>query len=349
MRKTLLALVMLAAGGLAQAQVELRDNHPDRYTVVKGDTLWDISGKFLSKPWKWPELWHANPQVRNPHLIYPGDVLNLVYIDGQPRLVLNRGDRGTVKLSPGVRRTPMADSIPPIPLEAVNSWLLSNRIMDAGEDFKGAPYVLAGAAERVLSGNNDRVYVRGVLDESDNYDIFRQGRAYKDPVTGELLGYNADYVGSGRVVVRSERDQDADPETAGITTLDLTRTFQEVVAGDRVFESEERSIRSQFMPGAPATEVEGVILDVPRGITQIGRYDVVTLNLGVRDGMQEGHVLAVYKTGETVRDQVTHQMVKVPDERAGELMVFRVYDRISYALVLQSRRNLEVLDKVRNP
>lgn len=350
MRKTLLALVLLAAGGLAQAQVELRDNHPDRYTVVKGDTLWDISGKFLRKPWKWPELWHANPQVRNPHLIYPGDVLNLVYIDGQPRLVLNRGEsRGTIKLSPNVRRTPMADAIPPIPLEAINSWLLNNRIMDVKDDFKEAPYVLTGAAERVLSGNNDRVYVRGELDEAEGYDIFRQGREYKDPKTGELLGYNADYVGSGRVIERTERDKELDPATERIATLNLTRSFQEVVAGDRVFESEERSIRSRFMPSAPAHEVDGVILDVPRGISQIGRFDVVTLNLGEQDGMKEGNVLAVYKTGETVRDQVTRQMVKVPDERAGELMVFRVYERISYALVLRSERNLEVLDKVRNP
>ena len=122
MRKSLLALLLLAASGLtqtgmAQAEVQLKDGHPDRYTVVKGDTLWDISGRFLSQPWKWPEIWHANPQVENPHLIYPGDELSLVYIDGQPRLMLNRGaSRGTIKLSPQVRSTPMAEAIPAIPL-----------------------------------------------------------------------------------------------------------------------------------------------------------------------------------------------------------------------------------------
>src|SRR5690554_4306731 len=153
MRKTLLALVLLAAGGIAQANVELNSNHPDQYTVVKGDTLWDISGKFLRQPWKWPEIWHANPQVKNPHLIYPGDVLSLVYIDGKPRLVLNRGTGGTIKLSPGIRKTPMAEAIPSIPLEAINSFLLSNRIIDSKEKFEDAPYVVAGSAERVLSGH----------------------------------------------------------------------------------------------------------------------------------------------------------------------------------------------------
>lgn len=139
MRKSLLALLLVAVGGLAQAAVQLKDNHPERYTVVKGDTLWDISGRFLREPWKWPELWHANPQIANPHLIYPGDTLSLVYVDGQPRLVLDRGtSRGTIKLSPTVRTTPMAEAIPTIPLEAINSFLLSNRIIDTAEQFQGA-------------------------------------------------------------------------------------------------------------------------------------------------------------------------------------------------------------------
>ena len=158
MRKSLLALLLVAAGGLAQtglvqAAVQLKEGHPDRYTVAKGDTLWDISGKFLSQPWKWPEIWHANPQVKNPHLIYPGDVLSLVYIDGQPRLMLNRGEsRGTIKLSPQVRSTPLAEAIPAIPLEKINSFLLSNRIINTAEEFAQRPYVVAGNQERVVSG-----------------------------------------------------------------------------------------------------------------------------------------------------------------------------------------------------
>lgn len=341
MRKTLLALLLLAAGGVAQADVQLREGHPDRYTVVKGDTLWDISGKFLREPWKWPELWHANPQIENPHLIYPGDQLTLVYVDGQPRLVLNRGEsRGTIKLSPKVRSTPMAEAIPTIPLQAINSFLLSNRIVDTPEDFEGRPYVVAGNAERVVSGAGDRVYARGLLEPGTTaYGIFRQGRSYIDPVTEEFLGINADDIGSGEVVA----------EEGEVSTLQLTRSTQEVRLGDRLFPTEERAINSTFMPSAPSGQIQGLILDVPRGVTQIGQFDVVTINKGKRDGLTEGNVLAVYKTGETVRDRVTGEAVKIPDERSGLLMVFRTYDKLSYGLVLGATRQLAVLDKVRNP
>ncbi|ERI51122.1 peptidoglycan-binding protein [Pseudomonas sp. EGD-AK9] len=346
MRKSLLALLLLAAGGLAQtglvqAEVQLKDGHPDRYTVVKGDTLWDISGKFLSQPWKWPEIWHANPQVANPHLIYPGDTLNLVYIDGQPRLMLNRGEsRGTIKLSPQVRSTPMAEAIPTIPLEAINSFLLSNRIVDTPEQFAGAPYVVAGNAERVVSGAGDRVYARGSFDESAPvYGIFRQGKTYTDPETQEFLGINADDIGTGEIVA----------EEGDIGTMLLSRSTQEVRLGDRLFPTEERAINSTFMPSEPAGEIDGLILDVPRGVTQIGQFDVVTLNKGARDGLEIGNVLAVYKTGETVRDRITGDSVKIPDERSGLLMVFRTYDKLSYGLVLGASRSLAIMDKVRNP
>lgn len=346
MRKSLLALLLLAASGLtqtgmAQAEVQLKDGHPDRYTVVKGDTLWDISGRFLSQPWKWPEIWHANPQVENPHLIYPGDELSLVYIDGQPRLMLNRGaSRGTIKLSPQVRSTPMAEAIPAIPLEAINSFLLSNRIVDTPEQFEGAPYIVAGNAERVVSGSGDRVYARGAFDEAAPvYGIFRQGKTYIDPDTQEFLGINADDIGGGEIVA----------EEGDIGTMMLTRTTQEVRLGDRLFPTEERAINSTFMPSEPASEIRGLIIDVPRGVTQIGQFDVVTLNKGARDGLVEGNVLAIYKTSETVRDRVTGESVKIPDERAGLLMVFRAYDKLSYALVLNATRQLAIMDKVRNP
>lgn len=341
MRKSLLALLLLAAGGLAQAQVQLKEGHPERYTVVRGDTLWDISGKFLSEPWKWPEIWHANPQVENPHLIYPGDTLNLVYVDGQPRLMLNRGaSRGTIKLSPQVRSTPMAEAIPTIPLEKINSFLLSNRIVDSEAEFSGAPYIVAGNAERVVSGAGDRIYARGAFAPDQSvFGIFRQGKTYIDPETNEFLGINADDIGSVEVVA-TEGD---------IATLNLLRSTQETRLADRLFPTEERGITSTFMPSAPAKEISGVILDVPRGVTQIGQFDVVTINKGARDGLAEGNVLAVYKTGETVRDRVTGEMVKVPDERAGLMMVFRTYDKLSYGLVLMATRQLELKDKVRNP
>lgn len=346
MRKSLLALLLVAAGGLslsgtALADVQLKQGHPERYTVVKGDTLWDISGKFLSQPWKWPELWHANPQIENPHLIYPGDILSLVYIDGQPRLVLNRGEsRGTIKLSPQVRRTPMAEAIPTIPLEAINSFLLSNRIIDSPEEFSGRPYVVAGNAERVVSGAGDRIYARGQFNPDESvYGIFRQGKTYTDPETKAFLGINADDIGSGELVA----------EEGDIATLMLNRSTQEVRLGDRLFPTEERAINSTFVPSEPATEVNGVILDVPRGVNRIGQYDVVTINKGKADGLTEGNVLAVYKTGETVRDRITGDSVKIPDERSGLLMVFRTYDKLSYGLVLYATRDLSLLDKVKNP
>lgn len=341
MRKSLLALLLVAVGGIAQADVQLKANHPEQYTVVKGDTLWDISGRFLREPWKWPELWHANPQVENPHLIYPGDSLSLVYVDGQPRLMLNRGaSRGTIKLSPTVRTTPMAEAIPTIPLEAINSFLLSNRIIDSAEQFEAAPYIVAGNAERVISGSGDRVYGRGVFEDNISvYGIFRQGKTYVDPDTQEFLGINADDVGSAEIL-----DMEGD-----IATMMLTRVTQEARIGDRLFASEERAINSTFMPSEPEEDINGLILDVPRGVTQIGQFDVVTLNKGARDGIKDGNVLAVYKTGETVRDRVTGENVKIPDERAGLLMVFRTYEKLSYGLVLQATRSLAVQDKIRNP
>jgi nucleoid-associated protein YgaU len=341
MRKSLLALLLCAASSLALAGVQLKDGHPDRYTVVKGDTLWDISGKFLSKPWQWPQIWHANPQVQNPNLIYPGDQLSLVYVDGQPRIMLNRGEsRGTIKLSPQIRSTPMAEAIAPIPLEAINSFLLVNRIVDSQAQFEGAPYVVAGNAERVVSGAGDRVYARGhFAGAAPGYGIFREGKSYVDPVSKEFLGINADDIGSGEIVAEEE----------GVGTLNLTRSTQEVRLGDRLFPTEERAINSTFMPSEPAGKVDGLILDVPRGVTQVGQFDVVTINKGNRDGVSEGNVLAIYKTGETVRDRVNGDMVKIPDERAGLLMVFRSYEKLSYGLVLNATRSLELLDKVRNP
>ncbi len=295
----------------------------------------------MREPWKWREIWRANPQVHDPDLIYPGDTLALTWVDGQPRVTLNRGEsRGTIKLSPRVRSTPMVEAIPSIPLGAINAFLINNRIVDSVEQFETAPYIVAGNAERVLSGNGDRAYARGALDPAHSvYGIFRQGKTYIDPETKEVLGINADDVGSAEVVA-TEGD---------VSTLILQRSTQEVRLGDRLFSSEERAINSTFLPSAPQAPIEGLILDVPRGVTQVSVLDVVTLDKGKRDGLTEGNVLAIYKTSETVRDRITGEQVKIPDERAGLLMVFRTYDKLSYALVLQANRSLAIMDKVRNP
>ncbi|MBF7728855.1 LysM peptidoglycan-binding domain-containing protein [Pseudomonas sp. N040] len=341
MRKSLLALLLLAAGSLAQAEVQLRNDHPQSYTVVKGDTLWDISGKFLTEPWKWPEIWHANPQIQNPDLIYPGDTLNLVYVNGQPQLSLSRGEsRGTIKLSPEVRSTPMAEAIPPIPLEVINAFLVNNRIMDSEAQFNEAPYVVAGEGQGVVYGAGNTIYARGAFAGSDAVRrIFRQGKVYSDPVTNEFLGINANNIGTAEIkAVEGE-----------VATLYVSQSNEEVRRGDRLFETLEYAVNSSFQPSAPSQPIDGQIIDVPRGVTTIGAMDVVTLNKGARDGLVPGSTLAIFRTGETVRDVETGQPLKMPDENAGVLMVFRAFDKISYALVLRAHRQLSVGDKVANP
>jgi len=246
----------------------------------------------------------------------------------------------TIKLSPQVRSSPVTEALPAVALTSINSFLLSNRIVDKVEDFDTAPYIVAGDAERVLSGSGDRVFARGhFAADQAGYGIFRQGKVYTDPQSKEILGINADDIGSGEVVA-TEGD---------VATLILQRTTQEVRLGDRLFRHEERPVSSTFIPSEPATAINGLIIDVPRGVTQIGALDVVTLNKGQRDGLAAGNVLAVMKTGETVRDRVSGLPVKIPDEPAGMLMVFRTYDKLSYGLVLNTSRSLAVMDKVQNP
>jgi len=344
MRKILLATLFLVVTQTILADVQLKEGHPERHTVVKGDTLWDISGKFLANPWQWPEIWKVNPQIKNPHLIYPGDVIALVYIDGKPQLMLERGGlspAGTVKLSPTARRIAGGEAIHTIPLEAINSFLLSNHIVDNAQQFEKRPYVIAGQGERIIGGAGDHIYVRGQLEQDvPSFGIVRLGKRYIDPQTREVLGINADDIGRGQVVAEEGR----------VSTLLLTRTNQEVRPGDRLLPGEEHAISSSFAPSAPSRQVSGLILDVPRGVTQIGALDVVTLNKGSRDGLAAGNVLAIYKTGETVRDHVSGQRsVSIPNERAGLLMVFRTYEKLSYGLVLSANQPLSVLDKVRNP
>lgn len=356
MKKIILAAaVLLAATFGIQAADELRLNpdHPDVYVVQKGDTLWDISGRFLTQPWYWPEIWQVNPQVENPHLIYPGDRLSLVYVEGQPQLHLERGPRAykltpaadSSSLHPQVRREAVGEAIPAIPLGAINAFLSRTRIVEPNA-FKGTPYVISGSDQRIVMGAGETIYARGDFREPlASYGIYRPGQVYVDPYTGETLGRQALDVGS---VDLFQLDPDKRKDFA-VATLDVTRTSREIRVEDRLLPAEERSIAALFQPGAPAMPVEGVILGVEEGVTQIGKYDVVAINRGEREGLQPGHVLAIYKRGATVRDRIERDNVKLPDERAGLLMVFRTFDKMSLALVLEADRSLEVMDLVRNP
>lgn len=327
---------------LAANDVELNPNYPKKYVVVKGDTLWDISGMFLKKPWYWPDIWHVNPQVENPHLIYPGDTLSLVYRDGRPVLEVTRGLK-TVKLSPGAREIPTDVAVPTIPLSAIMPFLTKPQVI--GEEvFEEAPYIVASTDERLISGSGDKVYARSVESEQgDNYSIFRGGKTYLDPETDEVLGYEAIYSGDAKVA------QHGDP-----ATVMLTNTNREVLVGDRLLAFEEDSYDVNFLPRTLDDELNGQIISVFDGVSQVGQYQVVVLNRGTRENIEVGHVLSVYKVGEKVNDTVMPEelrneentIVTLPDEYAGEAMVFKVFEKVSYAIVMKATRAIHVYDKV---
>ncbi len=340
------ALVWAAASSWAE-DVQLNPNHPKSYKVVEGDTLWEISERFLQNPWMWPEIWHVNQQIKNPHLIYPGDRINLVYINGEPRLTLERsryvklspGDNGKVKLSPSVRINPLGSAIPAIPLDAVDNFLSRSRIVQNGE-LEQAPYVLAGGAEHLITGAGDELYARGKFDDEVRvYGIYRQGEVYRDPETKEVLGIQALDIGT----VKLQRRKD------DIATMSVTRSTEEVRIEDRLLAYEERAVESTFYPSKPEDEVEALIMAVEGGVTQVGKLDVVVINRGEREGLEVGNVLAIYKKGEVIKDRVKGGVVTLPDERAGLLMVFRIFEKLSFGLVLEADRPLAVDDKLRRP
>ena len=333
-----MVFALLLAGQLLAADVVLNPTHPDRYVVVKGDTLWDISAMFLRDPWLWPEVWHVNPQIENPHLIYPGDILTLVYIDGKPQLRLQRGD---LKLSPRIRVESLDDAIPTIPLDAIKAFLTRSIVVDENE-LKTAPYVLQSADEHVISGAGDRVYVRGI-EGRDNalFDIFEPGDAYIDPDTGEVLGYAALYIGSGPV------QHFGDP-----ATLLLTETTQEVRAGYRLRPADNSDPVLHFQPHPTPPGTEGHIISVIGGVTQIGQFNVVAIDLGTREGMEIGHVMRIFQQGEIIRDRLSEkrrEKVKLPDEDAGLVMLFRTFDKVSFGLVMKATRAIHINDLVRTP
>ncbi|MDM3870451.1 LysM peptidoglycan-binding domain-containing protein [Porticoccus sp. W117] len=338
MKKAILGCLL---GVIALAVTANSDNFndvPDRYTVQRGDTLWDISDHFLKTPWLWPEIWHVNPDIANPHLIYPGDVIKLVYIDGQPRLTVERSRN--VKLSPQIKETPHAEAIPALPLEAIQHFLSRNRVVEPGV-LEAAPYVLAGSDKHLLTGSGQDFYARGDLEPGvPVFGVYRKGDAYVDPYTGEMLGIRAKDIGTGRLKAINE---------GGVATFKATRSAEEIRIADRLLPHEERKINATFYPKSPEREVEGVIIAVEDGLTQVGRLDVVALNKGARDGVDEGAILAIYKRGETIKDRVTGEAVELPSERAGLLMVFRTFEKMSYGLVMKADRPLAVGDEVHNP
>ncbi|NPU90512.1 MAG: LysM peptidoglycan-binding domain-containing protein [Gammaproteobacteria bacterium] len=348
MMKSFLRLVggCLVGVALQATAAELKPGHPDVYPVKKGDTLWDISSAFLNDPWLWPELWQVNPQIENPHLIYPGDLIKLVYVDGKPVLTLERGPRtvtykngDTIKLSPQVRTEQLDTVIPAIPLEYIQGFLVDNRVLTE-EEISLSPYLLAGDEKHIVMGVGDYVYGRGDWSQPhQNYGVFRKGPTYMDPDTKEVLGVAALDLGMARY----------ESAESDVARFKLTKSKEDIRPGDRLIPTEERKLDSVFHPRTPQSEMKGYIIHVFSGVRNVSQYDVVVLNLGDRDGISIGDVLAVHGKGETVKDQVTGELVKLPDERRGVLMVFRTFEKVSYGLILRAEAPLQVLDAVKNP
>ncbi|WP_249976155.1 LysM peptidoglycan-binding domain-containing protein [Vreelandella olivaria] len=314
-----------------------RSDAPERYAVARGDTLWDIAARFLNSPWQWPDLWQANPQIRNPHLIYPGDILVLDNCQGTPCLSLERG-QGVVKLSPQMRTVPRREAVAPLPMEVVSAFLREHRVLDEGATLNELAYVVGGDNQRLISGAGDTLYVRGELPARTRLGIYRQSDPY-EAIDGTPLGMELINIGEARYL-SSEGD---------IARVEVLSAHQEVRNNDILLPLEEREQAETFQPRAPLNDVAGHIIAVPGGVRFIGRLQVVALDLGAQDGIQPGHVLRVDQQGERVHDPRSQELIQLPATEAGLVMVFKPYDQVSYALVMQATNMLAVGDVVRTP
>lgn len=341
-------------------------NYPERYVVVKGDTLWDISKRFLNDPWLWPSVWHINPGIRNPHLIYPGDIIVMYVVDGKPYITLD-GQAGVqpvdttaartqprmppevkpglrvVKLAPTARVSGIHKAISTIPMNAIRPFLDRPRVVTE-DQLEDAPYIVSSYEEHLISGTGNRVYARNLTKPLTGYNIVRPGIEYVDPETGDVLGYEAIYLADARLV-KVGKDEDE------LATLVVTKALREVLNNDVLIPHEERDQMFQFTPRSPETEVKGQIMAVFNGVSQIGQHMVVVLNRGEKDGLAPGHVLAVMQKGAEVKDtrKWIFSSVNLPDERAGIMMVFKTYKNLSYALIMEASRAMHIHDRFENP
>ena len=336
-------LLFLAHSGLAAQSDEplvLNPDVPLTYTVQPGDTLWDISALFLRDPWRWQMLWAGNPQVENPHLIYPGDTLSLVWESGQPGLV--RLEQGDIKLSPSMRASPLDLAIPAISRQYIEPFLRQHRVVEVAT-LDRSPYVVSGDAGRLISGVGDTVYGKGNWDDALSYRLVRRVEKLKDPVSGEGLGLFVSDIGEARL-------QDAPDEGETIVAMTIAEMREEVRIGDRLLPVTEAEVEPFYQPQAPSEIIsDAYMIGVAGGVTQISVLDIVVINRGARESLRVGDVLAIEHTGELVKDPVTGNSLRLPDTRAGVLMVFSVYERASFGLVLEATRPLSVGDKLGNP
>ncbi len=327
-------------------EIPLNPKHPAEYVVQVGDTLWDIASLFLRDPWYWPEIWHINPQVENPHLIYPGDVLRLVYMDGQPKVVAERPDRAD-RISPSIRVEALEEAIPTIPYDSISAFLSKPTVL-SNEQIDKSPYILRAREGHLIAGAGVDVYIRGADPTAGElFNVIHVGDPLIDPDTNRIVGYEGIYVGEGQVT-----------RTGDPATLHLIETNREATEGDRLF-SQAVETPINFIPRAPNDQVEGQIIEVVDGVSVVGQYQIVVINRGARDGLSPGHVLAVYRKGEVVKDPYAQrrgilrshisEKVETPEEHAGVMMVFKVYERISYAMIMHATHEMHLLDIVRTP
>jgi LysM domain len=326
----------------------LNPNAPESYGVKKGDTLWAIAKVFLRDPWYWPEIWQVNPQVQNPHLIYPGDTLRLVYIEGRPTIMLQRGD--AARVLPRVRSQPFEGAVTTIPYESVAAFMSKPSVL-AKEQIKDAPYVLATRDMHVIMSEGDTLYARGFsgpVELGTHYNVVRVGDALIDPDDKRVVGYDGIFTGAGHVT------RLGDP-----ASLVMTESARETEAGDKLFAGGV-DVPLDFIPSAPKVKTNGRIMAVSNGVTIIGQYEVVVINRGAADGLAPGNVLAVFTAGDVVPDNVSKgflngmshlvtKKVRLPDERIGTFMVFKTFDRMSYGLIMEATNVIRVADRVENP
>ncbi|MGI2111226.1 LysM peptidoglycan-binding domain-containing protein [Shewanella frigidimarina] len=354
-RLFLLAFLCLNSYWVNADTLTLKAGHPDTYIVKKGDTLWDISGYFLNDPWRWPKLWGGNPQIANPHLIYPGDRLTLVFIDGQPRLVVKQH----IKKSPEGRVISKDGPIPPVDLALIKPYLVQNRVVDPTW-LAGLPIVMSGESPSIHHVVNDVVYVNAKLEQGLKVAIYQTGREFFAPDSGKLLGQELILTSSGRVI-----------ESGDISKVELLSSLRETKGGFHVAPVEDEALMSAyFIPKAAELSVATSIIGTIGNLREAGKLDVVYIDRGANDGVETGHVFSMYRDGENIiidndgnpvrpLDRSSYDKVlakfsedtayKMPDVFHGNLMVFKVFDRTSLGLIMFNDHPVRVGDKLTKP
>jgi LysM repeat protein len=332
---------------------ELAPGAPDVYTVKRGDTLWALSTMYLKGPWRWPELWGMNmDQVRNPHLIYPGQVLVLDKSSGRAKLNMAQGVSGsgdTVKLSPKVRPGEVNDAIASVSMALIAPFIQEMGVFNT-DTLVGAPRIVAAADERVLMGRGEKAYVLGEVNNVRDWSVYRQATPLLDPTTKELLGYEARLIGGAELVRAGETRTVEGKPLIVPNTFNLTGIRSEVRAGDRLLPQPPNDLTT-FVPHGPSKAIKGQIISVYGDGLIAGQNQIVSLNRGAADGVERGHVLSVMTDGRFVTDRGGEKPVtmKLPDERQGLLLVFRVFDRVSYALLLNAEQAIRAGDHFDTP